>query len=495
MNKNPSPSRVSKTVFSAAALLIGIVIASAAWASGWRPVARADSIEVIRGGSADRLTTGSTSVLANDFDLERDPLTAVLAEAPDYGELILREDGTFLYTHDGGNKNSDSFRYRAFDGTRYSRTATVEIDITGPPNNPPIVVGDVEDQEAVVGLEYRLELAGLFSDPDELDVLSFSAKGLPSSNSLRIDRLSGVLSGTPVESDARSKPYDIEIRASDAAGAYAALRFPLVISRDNRADLVLSIELDRNPVTVGETVRWNLEISNQGRGDLTDGQLTASWTTAGPSLDLAAPGDCQVAANGSNAPQMSCSVGPLLSGGSRLFTVDGMQSADGDNTLIGYVTAEDRDESNNADLVSAQVVAAFSEGPAQSISLSGAGVDAGDLDGDGYIDIVATSDQTTVFFNNGNRAVTTPGVGLGGGTGGSAVSLLDFNGDGSLDIAVAGAGTAALDIFLNDRAGGFASAERLVQHSAHCRRRSGWVVTIRAVLGPRVEPGHRRSRP
>jgi len=442
-------------------LLLALGMVAEAWAGGWPPFVSRDFIEVTRGGVAEQLTTGADSVLANDFDVEGDRLTAYLEKDVGHGTLELREDGTFRYEHDGGKSKDDSFSYRAFDGTRFSRSTRVSIDIIEEPNSPPFVVAGVADQEAIESVAYELPLAGNFDDLDEDDVLRFSARGLPSSGSLRIDATSGVLSGTPVSSDVRTNPYSVEITATDRAGASAKLTFSLLVFRDNRADVALDISLAKNPVMVGETAQWNIGIENRGPGTLDEGQLTASWATSGPSLTLTPPGSCSILGNGSNSPQMTCAVGPLEARTTQMIIVEGTQDGDGDNSLIGVVSADDPIPDNNADLASAQVVAQFSEGPTQTVSMSGAGVDAGDLDGDGEVDIVATGGQTFVFSNNGNRAVTTPGRSLGAGTGGSAVTLLDWNGDGSLDIAVGGLVGSTAEIFVNDRNGGFNSAERL----------------------------------
>ncbi len=447
-----------------ARLIVAVValgITADLWASGWRPFAVRDSAEVARGGVVDRLTTGADSVLDNDFDIEGDRLIAVLSNDVKHGVLLLREDGTFTYRNDGSKSDSDTFKYRAFDGTGYSRDTSVKISVEDVPNSPPVVIDEVPDQSAIADAFYRLQVAGNFADPDEGDELSFSVRGLPRGRSLSMDSASGVLSGTPVNSDVRTDPYSVEVTATDRAGASASLTFQLLISRDNRADLALTISLEQNPVTVGETAQWNIRIENRGPGDLDDGQLNANWATSGPSLTLTSVDSCPITGNGSSSPQMNCAVGALAAMTSRTIIVEGTQDAGGDNSLIGVVSSDDPIPENNTDLASAQVVAQFSEGPTQIVSVSGAGVDAGDLNGDGRIDIVATAGQTLIFSNNGNREVTTPGVGLGSDTGGSAVTLLDWNGDSSLDIAVGGLTGRTAEVFVNDGSGAFSSEERL----------------------------------
>ncbi len=461
LREAPSMSKCGRIVSRLALTLVMLGTTAQLWASGWPPLATRDSATVVRGGVVETLADGSQSVLDNDVDLEGDKLTAVLAKDVKHGSLEFRDDGTFEYVHNGNNKDSDSFQYRAYDGSRYSRRTRVDIEIKDVPNSPPVVVGDVADQEAIADAAYRLELAGNFSDPDDGDVLRFSVKGLPKGKSLGIDENTGVLSGTPTDADVRATPYNVEITATDRAGASAKLTFQLLITADSRADLALDISLATNPVSVGETAQWNIQINNRGPGDLDEAQLTGNWATSGPSLTLVSPELCTISGNGTSAPGLSCSIGSLGVGDSLTIQIEGTQSSDGDNSLIGELISDDPFPDNNADLVSSQVVAQFSEGPTQVVNVSGADVDAGDLDGDGEVDIVTTNGQTQVFFNDGNRSVTTPGTSLGANSGGSAVTLLDWNGDGSLDIAVGGLAGFTAKIFVNDGSGGFSSAEQL----------------------------------
>jgi VCBS repeat-containing protein len=99
------------------------------------PEARDDVIEFGTGGSV------SFSVLGNDSDPDGDMLTAQLVQGPASGTLVLSKDGTFVYTPAEGFFGSDSFVYRAFDGTAWSAAATVTI-IVPPPNEAPVALGD-----------------------------------------------------------------------------------------------------------------------------------------------------------------------------------------------------------------------------------------------------------------------------------------------------------------------------------------------------------------
>lgn len=66
-------------------------------------------------------------------DPEGDTLTFTLTRAPKRGEVILREDGSFLYTPKKNKVGTDSFVFTATDtGGNVSREATVTIDILKP---------------------------------------------------------------------------------------------------------------------------------------------------------------------------------------------------------------------------------------------------------------------------------------------------------------------------------------------------------------------------
>jgi VCBS repeat-containing protein len=85
-------------------------------------------------------------VLDNDTDPDTNnaDLNAVLGTPPANSALFeLKPDGTFDYTHNGTETTTDSFTYRADDGTSVSDAATVSITIN-PVNDQPVItlIGD-----------------------------------------------------------------------------------------------------------------------------------------------------------------------------------------------------------------------------------------------------------------------------------------------------------------------------------------------------------------
>ncbi len=76
-------------------------------------------------------------VLANDTDLDGDPLTALLVAGPANGVLVLDADGGFSYLPAPDFTGVDGFSYRASDGDLESDTVEVEIVVEEPPVGPP----------------------------------------------------------------------------------------------------------------------------------------------------------------------------------------------------------------------------------------------------------------------------------------------------------------------------------------------------------------------
>ncbi len=95
------------------------------------PVASNDSYSTTQNTA---LTLAAPGVLGNDTDPEGATLTAQLVTGPSHGTITLNSDGSFTYTPLAGYVGSDSFTYRASDGTTNSNTATVTISITSTGN-------------------------------------------------------------------------------------------------------------------------------------------------------------------------------------------------------------------------------------------------------------------------------------------------------------------------------------------------------------------------
>ena len=108
------------------------------------PVALPDSFPCIDEGGFIQMVLSEDGVLSNDYDVDTgQTLNAVLVEYPLHGTLILNPNGTFIYTHDGGESTSDSFTYYVVDDTGLtSQTVSVKLCIN-PVNDCPVPVDDI----------------------------------------------------------------------------------------------------------------------------------------------------------------------------------------------------------------------------------------------------------------------------------------------------------------------------------------------------------------
>lgn len=97
------------------------------------PIANHDSFTVAKGSFV------SGNVLSNDTNPDGPVTLAVVAADTKsnfplaHGTLTLNTNGSFAYTHNGDNATTDSFTYRATNGSLNSSPATVTITINQPP--------------------------------------------------------------------------------------------------------------------------------------------------------------------------------------------------------------------------------------------------------------------------------------------------------------------------------------------------------------------------
>ncbi|MDR9452077.1 MAG: Ig-like domain-containing protein, partial [Acidimicrobiia bacterium] len=102
------------------------------------PVAANDLYEL---DEQTTLTVPAPGVLANDFDPDDEALTAVLVTPPSHGRVVLNPDGSFTYTHTGGDATDDSFTYRATDVRGGTGLAVVTLRINE--NQAPVAALDL----------------------------------------------------------------------------------------------------------------------------------------------------------------------------------------------------------------------------------------------------------------------------------------------------------------------------------------------------------------
>ncbi len=127
------------------------------------------------------LTMAAPGVLGNDSDVDGDSLSAVLGSNVSNGTLTLAADGSFSYTPSANFNGSDSFTYKANDGTADSNVATVTLTVNAV-NDAPVA----NDQSVTTDEDTAVDITLTASDVED---------GVPQFTS-HTDPAHGTLSGT-----------------------------------------------------------------------------------------------------------------------------------------------------------------------------------------------------------------------------------------------------------------------------------------------------------
>ena len=88
------------------------------------------------------IVAAQDGVLSNDINPDNNPLTAILVGTVSNGILTFNSDGSFDYTPNPDYSGSDSFTYKANDGSADSNVVLVQITVY-PANDPPVAENQV----------------------------------------------------------------------------------------------------------------------------------------------------------------------------------------------------------------------------------------------------------------------------------------------------------------------------------------------------------------
>lgn len=202
----------------------GIVDAAAAYAllaSSQAPdtaPASADDGYAMKQGAT--LSVAAPGVLANDTDAERNALTASLVAAPANGTLALAANGSFTYKPATAFSGTDTFRYRAHDGTLYGNTATVSIRVD--PNTAPVANNDAATAPARSGNRAYTPVAinVIANDTDadaNLDPATVTITTAPSKGGTATPNANGTVAYTPKSGFKGTETFRYRVR--DTIGA------------------------------------------------------------------------------------------------------------------------------------------------------------------------------------------------------------------------------------------------------------------------------------
>lgn len=227
------------------------------------------------------LLVSAPGVLGNDTDPNSDPLTATLASGATHGTLTLNGDGSFVYTPTMDYNGSDSFGYRATDGTYSSNLATVVITVTAEEDAPSF--GSTPVMTATEDVTYTYAIST--TDPDVGDVLTITAPVAPAWLSLT-DHGDGTaeLSGVPGSSDVGT--YAVSLLVTDGGGLTDTQNFSItVLPEANNPPAFTSTPVIE--ATEGITYTYAISTTDPDAGDV----LTITAPVAPAWLSLTDHGD------------------------------------------------------------------------------------------------------------------------------------------------------------------------------------------------------------
>ena len=263
------------------------------------PVAVTESIRVSESGTATKTTSGSNNLLSNDTDADGDAIIAQLVVSPvNSSSFSLQTSGTFSYTHDGSETSTDSFAYRAFDGTDPGNTITVTIQID-PKNDCPTIanpISDVTVQED--SADSIISVASVFDDVDRVggnpDNLSYSvthtgagiATVTLNTATITIDYI-----------DDQTGSFVVTVTADDSAGCNTVNDiFSVTVNPQNDSPVGLLDQIILNESGTSTTVTGGATSVLANDSDPESSPLTATLLTQ--PLHHNDPGNFALAANG-----------------------------------------------------------------------------------------------------------------------------------------------------------------------------------------------------
>ena len=401
----------------------------------------------------------AAGVLGNDNDPDNDTLSVTLTENVSSGALTLRSNGSFTYTPNNNFIGDDRFRYRVDDGFGGSDTATATISIVR--IDLPPTIGDIPEQTGYVEAPFSFDIAPWVTDDDTAPAeLNFQARGaLPSGLALSPE---GLLAGSPAPGTAGT--HSVRFSVSDSANTVNG-QFDLFIDAARQADLRVDLVAGPNPVPIGATATWSLAIVNDSTFPVdsvaVDARFSGSTTFNVDTSNL--PG-CTVIPDEFDIV-IGCAISTIGAGETTSLDFLGSSPASGDVLGVFGAISEaqpEADPNDNGITTALSIAAAINRESAQIISgFSVTGLAAGDLDSDGFTDLVAATgaqDTLQILFNvvdpanDRKRRLSDPPVPLGEAVADGAVAVNDLDGDGDLDIVAAGVTTR---VYLNDGSGLF----------------------------------------
>jgi hypothetical protein len=161
-------------------------------------------------------------VLANDTDVDDDPLKISAVTQAKNGSVSIDTDNTLRYAPKANFFGSDSFTYTVYDGKDGTDTATVNVKVKAVNDAPSFTSTPLT--KATVDALYTYDVDA--TDPDAGDTLTYSLTIKPAG--MTIDAATGLIQWTPASAQAGAN--DVAVRVTDNGSVPASQTQPFTIT-------------------------------------------------------------------------------------------------------------------------------------------------------------------------------------------------------------------------------------------------------------------------
>ena len=388
------------------------------------------------------LSIAAPGVLGNDHDPDGDPIVAELLTDASDGTLALVSDGSFDYAPDPGFLGTDTFTYRATDGTTSSAPTTVTIAVATSSEPPRFVTGTLGFTRQVIATdvdETHIAVAADFDADGALDVVATDFVD-DQVLLLRADGTGGYI--RTVLDPALDGAYPANVGDVDGDGDIDAL------AAGYEADTYVWYDNDGS----GAFTRRVIDAGADGAHSIVVHDLDGD----GDNDLLAANQDADTITwyDNDGAQQYTLRTIDTAANGAKRAEV-GDIDGDGDPDVVAASFFDDTiawHENDGTGGFTKRVIDTDANGAYFAI--------AGDVDGDGLLDVLSASqkDNTIAWYRNDGTGGWTKQVIDGSALGARTVEVADVDGDGDLDALSAAADGDSLAWYENDGTGLFSAA-------------------------------------
>ena len=246
------------------------------------PVANDDSYSTNEDNGRVGVAPG---VLGNDTDAEANPLTASQVSGPAHAKFFsLAPDGAFLYIPVDNYNGTDSFTYKANDGSLDSNVATVTITVN-PVNDAPVASATPNSQS----VQYSDPISNVTVTATDIDSTTLTAtttfkvgagafgNGLPSGLSLASPVCAPSGSGTGCQwtlsgkANVAAGTYVIRVTVSDG-GLTASSDVTLIVNKEKTETIYTGdvFMFTAGPTVTTANVRLSAQLTQQADGNAGD---------------------------------------------------------------------------------------------------------------------------------------------------------------------------------------------------------------------------------